>query len=172
MLKPSWPRRGRRNEILSRPTRWHTRRVAGIGYVSRWHALYSSSTATGASTSDESFSEVYDEAVESEDGSYASDACADDLETIQEEEDAGGTLFASAAAVPTGPTALPTASVTGAPVAPAIPDGSTAIPAATTAGAADDDEDDSTSGSDPTSGPERRDREDDDGEGPEGPWQV
>ena len=81
--------------------------------------------------------------MESEDGSYASDACADDLETIQEEEDAGGTLFASAAAVPTGPTALPTASVTGAPVAPAIPDGSTAIPAATTAGAADD-EDDST----------------------------
>ena len=72
-----------RCEILRRPTRWHTRRrVAGIGYVSRWHALYSSSTATGASTSDEPLSEVYDEAVESEDGSDASDACADDLETI------------------------------------------------------------------------------------------
>ena len=82
VLKPSWPRRGRRNEILSRPTSSHTRRVAGIGYVPRWHALYSSSTATGASTSDEPLSEVYDEAVESEDGSDASDACADDLETI------------------------------------------------------------------------------------------
>ena len=45
--------------------------------------------ATGASTSDESPSEVYDEAVESEDDSNANDACGDDLETIQEEEDAG-----------------------------------------------------------------------------------
>ena len=69
------------------------------------------------------------------------------LETIQEEEeDAGDTLSASAAAVPTGPTALPTSVVTGAPtagpVAPTIPDGSTEIPAAATDGAADDDDGD------------------------------
>ena len=57
-----------------------------------------------------------------------------------------------------------------------IPEGSTEIPAAATDGAcsADDDGDDSISGSDPTSGPpaECRDREADDGEGPEGPWQA
>ena len=38
--------------------------------------------ATGASTWDESPSEVYDEAVESEDDSAADDACGDDPETI------------------------------------------------------------------------------------------
>ena len=82
-------------------------------------------------------------------------------------------MSASVAAVPTGPTtALPTSTVTGAPtagpVAPTIPDGSTAIPTAAADDAADADWDDSTSG--PPA--ERRDHEDDDGEGPEGPWQV
>ena len=64
-------------ETRSISTRSHARRVAGIGYVSRWHALYPSTMATGASTSEDSPSDVYDEAVESEDDSDARDACAD-----------------------------------------------------------------------------------------------